>query len=250
MAAPQDALLGDARRLERRGDAAVAQDQHAVGDMDELRQVAGIEQDRVALGGEVAHQLEDLALGADVDAARRIVEQEHARLGEQHLAEDHLLLVAARQRAGELLGRLGLDAQEVASSRRPAPPRVAASRRPQREKRGMTESVRFSRTLFGEEQALAAAVLRHQRDAVAAVERLRAGCGSRPACPRARRAASTWPTPNSAWNSSRWPCPCRPPTPSTSPSCRSRSTPCSRCRRRGRGPAARCAAVAVGMRSG
>ena len=87
--------------------------QHPVGDMDELGQVAGIEQDRVALGGEVAHQLEDLALGADVDAARRVVEQQDARLGEQHLAEDHLLLVAARQRAGRLLRARRLDAQEV-----------------------------------------------------------------------------------------------------------------------------------------
>ena len=88
---------------ERRGDPAVAHHQHAVGDMDELGQVARVEQDRIALGGEVAHQLEDLALGADVDAARRVVEQEDARLGEQHLAEDHLLLVAAREGAGRLL---------------------------------------------------------------------------------------------------------------------------------------------------
>ena len=77
--------------------------EHAVGDVDQLRQVAGVEEDRVAPGGEVAHQLEDLALGADVDAAGRVVEQEHARLGQQHLAEDHLLLVAAGEGAGELL---------------------------------------------------------------------------------------------------------------------------------------------------
>ena len=34
--------------------------------------------------------------------------------------------------------------------------------------------------------------------------------------------------PNSAWNSSRWPCPCSPPTPSTSPSRSAKLTPFSR----------------------
>ena len=92
-----------ASALEDGRDAAVAQDEHPVGDVDELGQVAGIEQDGVALRGEVAHQLEDLALGADVDAAGRVVEQEDPRLGQEHLAEDHLLLVAAGERAGRLL---------------------------------------------------------------------------------------------------------------------------------------------------
>ena len=44
----------------------------------------------------------------------------------------------------------------------------------------------------------------------------------RPACPRARCVPLALAAPNSAWNSSRWPCPCRPPTPSTSPSRRSK----------------------------
>ena len=102
-AAPRIASSVMRLALERRGDAAVAQHEHAVGDVDELGQVARIEEDGVALGGEVAHQLENLALGADIDAAGRIVEQQDARLGQQHLAEDHLLLVAAGERAGELL---------------------------------------------------------------------------------------------------------------------------------------------------
>ncbi len=74
----EDVLLGDGAALEDRGDAAVPQDGDAIGDVDELGQVARIEEDRVALGGEIAHQLEDLALGADVDAAGRIEEEEDA----------------------------------------------------------------------------------------------------------------------------------------------------------------------------
>ena len=51
-----------------------------------------------------ARQLEDqpvdLLLGADVDAAGRLVEQQHARARRQPLADHDLLLVAARERAG------------------------------------------------------------------------------------------------------------------------------------------------------
>ena len=39
----------------------------------------------------------DLVLGADVDAARRLVEDQHLGVGEQPLGQHHLLLVAARQ---------------------------------------------------------------------------------------------------------------------------------------------------------
>ena len=50
---------------------------------------------RDAARGEAVELLVDLALGADVDAARRLVEQQQARLERQPLAEGHLLLVAA-----------------------------------------------------------------------------------------------------------------------------------------------------------
>jgi hypothetical protein len=46
-----------------------------------------------------------LVLGADVDPARRVVEQQHGRLGVEPLGEDDLLLVAAGQRAGLLVDR-------------------------------------------------------------------------------------------------------------------------------------------------
>ena len=92
---------------------------------------------------------------------------------------------------------------------------------------------------------MGAAVLRHQRKAGAGLERLAwAAIGDR-LSPELDRAPRAWTTPKRDWKSSRWPCPCRPATPSTSPSCRSRSTPCepgaAKCRlcvqrnRRGRG---------------
>ena len=54
--------------------------------------------------GRGAEQLVDLRLGADVDAAGRLVEQQQLRLGEQPPAEHDLLLVAARERADRRRG--------------------------------------------------------------------------------------------------------------------------------------------------
>ena len=52
--------------------------------------------------GQFAHQLEHLGLGADIDAARRLVEQENARLPKQPLRDHHFLLIAAAQRSRKL----------------------------------------------------------------------------------------------------------------------------------------------------
>ena len=48
-----------------------------------------------ALSGELRNEPVDLRLGADVDAARRLVENENARIGEQPAGNQHLLLIAA-----------------------------------------------------------------------------------------------------------------------------------------------------------
>src|SRR5208283_4642154 len=55
-----------------------------------------------ALAGKFSDELMDLGLGADVDAARRLVENEDARLGHQPAGDQHLLLIAA----GEIEHRL------------------------------------------------------------------------------------------------------------------------------------------------
>jgi hypothetical protein len=51
----------------------------------------------VALRRQVADQVVDLGLGADVDAARRFVHDQHLGVHRQPFADDDLLLVAARQ---------------------------------------------------------------------------------------------------------------------------------------------------------
>ena len=48
--------------------------------------------------GEIAQQAVDFRLGADVDAARRLVHDDDLGLDRQLLGDRHLLLVAARER--------------------------------------------------------------------------------------------------------------------------------------------------------
>ena len=68
-------LVADQHALDR----AVVEHEHAVAAADQLVVVGGIEDDRRAGIGELAQQLIDLLLGADVDAAGRVVEQDDAR---------------------------------------------------------------------------------------------------------------------------------------------------------------------------
>ena len=65
------------------------------------------------LRGEVAQDAVDVGLGADVDAARRLVDDQDARLARQPLGEQHLLLVAARQVAHLAVDARRRDAQVV-----------------------------------------------------------------------------------------------------------------------------------------
>ena len=57
-------------------DAAAEDDDGAVADELDLLQLGGVEEHRGAGRGELAQQVVDLALGADVDAARRVEAEE------------------------------------------------------------------------------------------------------------------------------------------------------------------------------
>ena len=71
-----------------------------------------------------ADQRVHLRLGADVDAARRVVEQHHRRLRVEPLGEHDLLLVAARQRARRVVDRRACGR----AARAPARARARAAR--------------------------------------------------------------------------------------------------------------------------
>ena len=80
--------------------------------------VSEVRIDRDALGGDGAHELVDLLLGADVEAAGRVVEDEHPRLGVQPLGQHHLLLVAAGEVEAEGMDAGGADVQALDPARR------------------------------------------------------------------------------------------------------------------------------------
>ena len=66
--------------------------------MDEFRRVRAEQDDGFALRRHCAQREVDLALGLDVDAARRIVQEQHRWLERQPFRQRDLLLVAAGQR--------------------------------------------------------------------------------------------------------------------------------------------------------
>ena len=79
-----------------------------------------------ALGGELVDERVDLRLGADVDAARGLVEDQHPAARRQPLRQHQLLLVAAGEagghaRPGRARARAGAR-NSVAASARSAPP--------------------------------------------------------------------------------------------------------------------------------
>src|SRR3954454_7418282 len=94
-------------------DAALAEDEDAVHQLDVLVDLGRQHHDRDALPGQVEQQLIEVALGADVDAARRVIEQQHSGLRRQPARHHDLLLVAARQRGDRRLGISHLDLQPV-----------------------------------------------------------------------------------------------------------------------------------------
>ena len=67
-----------------------------------------------ALGREFADDRMHLGLGADVDAARRLVEDQQRGIGVEPFAQHHLLLIAARQLGDGEIDRWRADGQPLA----------------------------------------------------------------------------------------------------------------------------------------
>ena len=85
------------------------ENEHAVGEVHELGDVGRVEQD--ATPRALLASAGRLRLGPDVDPARGVVHQQQLRVLGEHAAEDHLLLVAARQRRHLLAGTAHRDVE-------------------------------------------------------------------------------------------------------------------------------------------
>src|SRR6185369_9386020 len=94
---PDDLFFRDLAAVEVGNDAAVLEDVNVVA-MREFLGLGGVPEERAATPRLFAEQVVDLDLGADVDAAHRIVHQYDPRIRAQGAGEQRLLLVAAGQR--------------------------------------------------------------------------------------------------------------------------------------------------------
>src|SRR4029077_1503889 len=90
-------------------DAASVEDEHAVGQVDELRNLGRMEQHRPTGVGVGADEAIKFVLGADVDSASRVKQQETSAFSEQPFGDGDLLLVAAGERPNSGPKRAPID---------------------------------------------------------------------------------------------------------------------------------------------
>ena len=211
-------------------DRAVLEHDDAVRALDQLLQLGGDQQHGRALRGQLVDQRLHLGLRADVDAAGRLVEQQHLGVQAQPAGQQHLLLVAAGQVARPAAP--GSDAlirsrsHEEARRSRPAwrrrpcrPGTAGAARRAtmfsRTERPGMMPSALRSSGSIAMPARIAARGLRRRIGLAVDLDR----AGRRWAAPRRSPCAV-----------SLRPAPSSPPRPTTSPGAPRGETPCSRCR--------------------
>ena len=96
-----DGVLGHRFAGDLADDAPGAHDHDAVAEADQLGHLRGDDDHRAPLRGERDDEAINLLLGADVDAARRLVDDDDLGIEQHHLGEQQLLLVAARHLAGQ-----------------------------------------------------------------------------------------------------------------------------------------------------
>ena len=77
----------------------LAHDDHAVGQAEQLRHVGGDHDDGLSFLRKLRHELVNFALRADINAARRLVEDQHVAVAQEPFGNDDLLLVAAGEAA-------------------------------------------------------------------------------------------------------------------------------------------------------
>jgi hypothetical protein len=92
-----DAFLSGFLAGQRRRKAALVHDEDSIGHPKNLGQLRRDQQYTDALHGQLGEQAVNLALGLDIDAAGRLVDDEHGRVARQPLGEDDLLLIATGQ---------------------------------------------------------------------------------------------------------------------------------------------------------
>src|SRR6516165_12726722 len=99
------------RPLDLAGDVSCTHDDDAVADAYDLRQIGGNDEYSGAGFREIVNDRIDLGLGADIDATRRLVENQDPWRGRKQPRQQHLLLVAARECSDRDTDIRGADAE-------------------------------------------------------------------------------------------------------------------------------------------
>src|SRR5215211_8274590 len=111
-------LRGDVRPV-LAYDPALVDDEDAVGERQDLFQLQRDEQDRAALVALLDEPAMDELDRADVEPARRLGGQQDARIALDLAGDDHLLLIAARQRGGPRERPTAADVEGLQEAPRP-----------------------------------------------------------------------------------------------------------------------------------
>ena len=165
VAARMIACSSASARVNSRATLPSKQHDDAVGHAEHLRQLGRDHQHGDAAPGELGEQAVHLGLRADVDAARRLVDDEQRRVAREPLRQHDLLLVAARERPGRVRQLAVLQLQPES----PSPRRIAARLRAGSSLPAANAVERGERDVALDRevhhQALLAAVLGDERDA-------------------------------------------------------------------------------------
>jgi hypothetical protein len=99
--------------VDRFDEAPVRHHRDAVADRRKFGKFGRDEDDGLALGSQGAHEAQYFALRADVDAGRGFIHDENVGIGRQPLADDDLLLIAAREGVGRGPARCRFDGKAL-----------------------------------------------------------------------------------------------------------------------------------------
>ena len=84
---------------------------NVIAHIDNLRQLRGNHDDGLSLARKLGNEMVNFLLGADVNAARRFIENQHVHIAREPLCQNNFLLIAARQAVGRKTHVVCLDAK-------------------------------------------------------------------------------------------------------------------------------------------